>query len=119
MTRRRLTALQRLKVFEANEGVCHICERKVQAGEAWDISHLIPLELGGPDTEANWLVAHRTCHRTHTAEVDAPAIAKSRRIRIKHAGAKSPSRMPGSRASRWKRKLDGTTVLRRAPDGTD
>lgn len=114
MTRQRLTANRRVKIFEANEGICHLCEQKIQVGQPWDVSHMIPLELGGPDTEANMLVAHRSCHRAHTAAVDAPAIAKAKRIRAKHLGAQTPTRrpFPGSRASKFRRRMNGTVERR-------
>jgi hypothetical protein len=89
---------------------------KVIPGEEWDVSHDIPLEAGGKDDESNWLVAHRKCHRVHTSKVDMPLIAKVKRVRQKHLGAslKSKNPLPGSKSSKWKRKMDGT-VVRREP----
>lgn len=112
MKRRRLTSKDRLSLFEREDGVCHLCGGKVQIGQAWEASHEIPLALGGEDGGSNLRVAHAKCHRTHTSVVDIPTIAKSNRVRLKHAGISKASRMPGSRASGWKRKLDGTVVRR-------
>ena len=86
---------------------------KVVPGEDWDVSHDIPLEAGGKDDATNWFVAHRKCHRVHTSTVDAPLIAKVKRIHQKHVGAKkSRSPMPLGRDSKFKRKMDGTIVRR-------
>jgi hypothetical protein len=87
---------------------------KVIPGEEWDVSHDIPLEAGGKDDESNWLVAHRKCHRVHTSKVDAPLIAKVKRIRHAHLGAKLKSKnpLPGSKHSKFKRKMDGTVIRR-------
>jgi hypothetical protein len=86
---------------------------KVTPGQEWDVSHEIPLEAGGKDDDSNWLVAHRSCHRKHTATVDVPLIAKVKRIHQKHIGAKRPKgTMAGSKNSKYKRKMDGTVVLR-------
>ena len=94
-------------------GICHMCKMKVVSGQEWDISHDIPLEAGGKDDETNWFVAHRKCHREHTAKVDMPLIAKVKRIHQKHIGAKkSRSPMPMGKNSKWKKKMDGTVVRR-------
>lgn len=114
MKRVRITPKMRAGIFMKHGGVCHLCSMKVLPGEEWDVSHEIPLEAGGKDDETNWYVAHRKCHRTHTATVDAPLIAKVKRIHHRHIGAKAPSKnpIPGSRNSPWKRKMDGTIVRR-------
>lgn len=116
MTKRRsLSTKERVRLFLLHGGICHMCNVKIDGvRERWEVSHDIPLELGGKDDDQNRKPAHYSCHRKHTAEVDIPAIAKSNRIRAKHLGAKKPSRnpLPGSKRSKWKRKMDGTVILR-------
>lgn len=116
MSRKRISAKMRVEIFERHKGVCHMCGLRVVAGQVWEVSHEIPLECGGADDETNWKVAHRSCHRHHTATVDIPTIAKVKRIRQKHLGAKLPSRntLPGGKNSEWKRTLDGRVVPRRS-----
>ncbi|MBY9045422.1 HNH endonuclease, partial [Pseudomonas fluorescens] len=80
---------------------------------AWDVSHELPLELGGADDDTNRRSAHRKCHRTHTATVDMPAIARAKRIHAGHHGARV-ARFPmrGGRNDVLKRRMDGTVVFR-------
>ena len=113
MKRVRITAKMRADIFLSRGGSCHLCNMKVVPGEDWDVSHDIPLEAGGKDDATNWFVAHRKCHRIHTSTVDAPLIAKVKRIHQRHIGAKkSKSPMPLGRSSQWKRKMDGSIVRR-------
>ena len=92
---------------------------KVVPGQEWDVTHDNPLEAGGRDDESNWLVAHRKCHRAHTSSVDAPLIAKVKRKHQKHIGAsRTKSPLPGGRFSKWKKKMDGSVVLRNDSGGT-
>jgi hypothetical protein len=46
--------------------------------------------------------------------VDVPKIAKVKRIHQAHVGAKllSKSPLPGGKRSKWKKKMDGSVVLR-------
>jgi 5-methylcytosine-specific restriction enzyme A len=113
MTRKRWSTTYRVKLFAARGGVCHICAGKIATGDAWDLSHPHPLAMGGDDEPDNHDIAHRKCHRVVTTEQDIPAIAKAKRREARHIGAHRSARpMPGSRASNFKRKLNGTVEKR-------
>lgn len=109
MARKHLSAKERLRLFALHGGRCSFCGGKISGErEAWDISHEIPIELGGADDDVNRRPAHRKCHRAHTAAVDAPNIARAKRREIKFRGAR-----PKPRAwSKFRKKMDGTIVLR-------
>ena len=111
--RRNWTALRRAKVFEAHGGRCHLCGERIDGTrEPWELEHIIPLALGGEDDERNVAPAHVSCHRAKTL-IDKGNIAKANRVRAKHIGAHvSASPLPGGRKSKWKKKMDGTVVLR-------
>lgn len=114
MKRRSVTVAYLVALFKAKNGVCHICGGKIQPGEGWDRSHVIPLALGGADDATNEDVAHRKCHRDLTAAVDVPNIAKAKRREAAHLGIRKPKGrpMPGSRASGLRKKMDGSVVRR-------
>lgn len=109
MTRRARTTLQRARLFEDHRGRCHICECKIQVGEKWEVEHVIPLEIGGDDSDDNLAPAHVKCHKAKT-KADARDIAKCRRVAAKHKGAKTARNPLGSR--KWKKKVDGSVVPR-------
>ena len=96
--RKRLGTRDLVALFQREAGVCHLCRGTITPGQPWDVSHDIPLELGGADDASNWRVAHRVCHRDHTARVDVPAIAQAKRREASHMGApvvKQPIKSPG------------------------
>lgn len=109
--RRTMSPTKRLKIFQALRGECHICGGSIKPGEAWEIEHLIPIGLGGADDATNFRLAHKGCHKDKTRE-DVGRIAKAKRIERRHIGVRKKSRMPGSKDSKWKRKLNGQVVAR-------
>lgn len=113
MKRARLSTTQRFALLQREKYRCHLCNGLIYVGQGWDVSHEIPLELGGADDDENRRSAHRKCHRAHTAAVDIPAIAKAKRVQAGHHGARvSMSPMRGGRTDSLKRKMDGTVVVR-------
>lgn len=110
MNRKHISSRDLAKLFEEHHGICSICGLKIHAGQAWERSHPTPLAAGGADDWSNWAPAHKRCHAKQTAEIDAPLIAKVRRVYQKHIGAKPKSR--AWQSSKWKRKMDGSVVAR-------
>ncbi|MFY8105962.1 MAG: HNH endonuclease [Elstera sp.] len=105
--RRKLTSARRAAIFRDAGGVCHLCSRKIAPGEPWQIEHVLALALGGADEPENCRPAHADCHAAKTA-ADVRAIRKADRQARRHAGiGKSRNPIPGSRASKWKRRMDG------------
>jgi len=116
LSRRRISTTERLAIFKRHRGICHLCHGKIAIAELWDLSHGIPLELGGEDGGDNLQPAHRSCHRDQTAKVDLPTIARAKRREARHRGArpapKRPIRSAGFPASA-KRKANPTPELPR------
>lgn len=112
VSRKTISTKKRVALFAAHGGVCHICGGKINVGESWEVEHIIPIAMGGADDESNWRPAHIKCHRGKTV-TDVAQIAKAKRREARHIGAKvSKTPMPYGRGSKFKRKMDGTVVLR-------
>ena|ERR1044071_1059735 len=103
----------RLRVFDSAAGRCHLCERKIPAGEYWQCDHVLALVNGGSNHESNLRPACRNCCYRKTAQ-DVAEKAQINRIRSKHLGIarRSGSPIPGSKASGWKKKMNGEVVRR-------
>lgn len=106
----------KLRIWAREGGRCWLTGRKIMPGDAYDWEHKIALALwagkGHGNRESNIAPALRAKHREKTKQ-DVAAKAKSDRVRKKHVGiTKSKSPMPGSRASGWRRRMDGTVERR-------
>ena len=115
--RKPLSAKQRTQLFVEHGGRCCVCQMKIKPGESWIDEHIKPLWLAqeGEDHNAwsNRAPAHVSCARDKTAK-EAKTRAKGRRVAEKHVSGRvaKGKPMPGSRASKWKRKMDGSVVRR-------
>lgn len=103
----------RLRIFERHGGMCHISGRRIRAGEPWDLDHIVSLINGGEHREFNLAPALRAPHKEKTKE----DVAEKSRVYHKKAknlgiSLKRKIPMPGSKASGWKRKMDGSVVKR-------
>ena len=103
----------RLRVFEAHGGICHLSGRRIQAGEPWDCDHVVALVNGGEHRESNLAPALRDKHREKTAkDVREKSIVRRKRMKSIGIAPKNGRPMPGSKASKFKRKMNGEVVLR-------
>lgn len=95
----------RIRVFDRAFGCCHLCGRKIAAGEYWQCDHVVALVNGGSNSEHNLRPACRNCCYLKTAEdvAEKSIVAGQRK---KHILPKAKPK------SIWKRKVDGTVVRR-------
>jgi len=114
MKRQAFSTTFRLSFFLDRKGACQTCNMTIQAGKPWDIDHILPLALGGTNEPNNLQILCRPCHSAKTTQSDIPRIAKTKRLKAKHLGARSSAHrpIPGSKSSPWKRKMDGSVVRR-------
>jgi 5-methylcytosine-specific restriction protein A len=107
------------RIYEQQERRCPICTRELQPGKIVR-EHWKPIWAGGANRESNLrLVCTIPCARDKTRG-EAKQRAKADRCLTKHLGLKPPKKrsgvhrapkrrpMPGTKASGWKHKLDGT-----------
>ena len=114
MKRRSISARLRRQIFDASSGMCCLCGGAI-VHKAFIIEHIRALAFGGADDASNMAPAHVACAQAKTS-AEATRRSKSDRQRNSYIGARQAKLrpMPGSRASIWKRKMDGT-IVRREP----
>lgn len=109
--RKKFTALQKLKIFEAHKGQCCICGGKIIPGDGFILEHKRALALGGTNEIENLGPAHKSCAADKTSTQDLPKINKSKRAKAAVLGCKDDTRstIPGrgfSSSGRRSRLLD-------------
>ena len=92
-------------------GKCEQCNASIKHKPV-HYDHDIPDDLGGEPVLSNCSVLCVPCHKEKTRSNDMPRIAKGRRIRKREMGIKKRSSFACSRQSKWKKKLDGSVVMR-------
>jgi hypothetical protein len=93
------------------DGRCYKCNQRLEI-KGWDAEHPQALELLGPDDIEALMPICKPCHKVKTAD-DIGKVAKARSARDKHIGAKRPRNpLPGSKASPWRKRMDGTVERR-------
>ena len=102
-------AVRRDAFLRAN-GDCELCGIKLKVGEA-EYHHRIEAYLGGEATLENCVVLCRSCHALAT-KARHPEIDKTRRLADKRMGIRRKSTMPGSKRSKFKKRMNGTVELR-------
>lgn len=99
----------RLRIFEAHGGVCALTGRKIRPGDKWDLDHKQALANGGEHRETNLQPVLHDAHVEKT-KADVAQKAKDDRVRKRHLGIwESRSKIPGSRGTGLRRRVDGTT----------
>jgi 5-methylcytosine-specific restriction protein A len=107
-----IPARVRLRVFDRYDGRCSISGRKINAGDNWHVDHIVALSCGGRHCESNLAPSLVKPHKLKT-RADVTLKSTIYRKRCRHLGLKKSKRpLPGSRASGWKKCLDGRVIKR-------
>lgn len=86
----------RLRIYDRENGTCHISGRKIQPGEKWELEHKIALILGGEHRESNLFPALAEFHKPKTA-AEMKVKSKIADVRKKHLGITRPKQTIQSR----------------------
>jgi len=101
-----------LRVYARDNGRCKSCTRKCGVGgEPFQCDHIIALVNGGQHRESNLQVLCTTCH-TDKTKADVAEKSRVYKRRKSNAGIRKPSKFACSRNSKFKKKIDGSVVLR-------
>lgn len=103
----------KLRLIDGQGGKCASCVRNLGlAGEPIEFDHIIALINGGENREANLQALCPFCHRGKTAEdvAEKSTVARKRKKALGLTKTRFP--LPGSRGSKWKRKIGGGVVRR-------
>ena len=84
------------RIFDRENGTCHICKGKIHTGKKWQADHHPALINGGENRESKIFPAHEICHTDKTKK-DVADKAKVAEIRAKFTGAKRPKAQIKSR----------------------
>lgn len=87
------------------------CGARLTLGKV-EYDHDLACDLGGDNSLENCVVLCTPCHKAKTATHDMPLISKGRRIRKREIGIKKRSTFACSKDSKFKKRMDGTVVLR-------
>ncbi len=110
--RREFPKSVKLAAWQRCNGNCEVCHARLFPGK-FRFDHNKPDTFGGEPTLENCVVRCWNCDKDKTYKRDIPMVAKSNRVRAKHLGLKKTRNpLPGSRGSKWKRKMNGTVVPR-------
>lgn len=103
----------RKAVWQRCEGRCEKCGTPFSASNPVEYDHITECALDGDNTIENCqALGVKCCHKPKTA-ADASKRAKADRCARAAAGLKRVSRpMPGSKASGWRKKMNGEVERR-------
>lgn len=91
---------------------CIVCTRQIGGKLRAELDHITPLILGGAHRESNLRLVCHECHKKKTAfemKVKAKVASVRKKLVI---GDRKPRRFPCSKNSKFKKKVDGSVVLR-------
>lgn len=113
-TRKEFSKAVKLQAWQRSGGICECgCGVKIIPGDGPEYHHRTEDTIGGEPTLENCRVLRKRCHDAETKK-RRPEIDKTRSTFEKRINARPKRSQPmlGSKASGWKKKMDGTSERR-------
>ena len=103
----------KLRILDRQDNKCALTDHVFVAGDDIEFDHKIAIWLGGENRETNLQAVIRSAHKRKT-KAEASVRSKINNQKAKHLlGRKTKARpFPGSKADKWKKRIDGTVVAR-------
>lgn len=102
----------RVRVFDRERGLCHMCRRLIRTGERWTCEHRVAIINGGANAEDNLCLTCCNCLPIKN-RADVAIKSDTYAMRRKHILMRKAKRIfPGSRADKWKKHVDGSVSRR-------
>lgn len=104
----------RQRILLAHDRKCWATGKPIHPGTPWEAHHAKEIWEGGENRESNLVPVLVDAHKALSALARKRKAKSDRIIRKAYGIRKSRNPMPGSRASRFKRRMDGTVEWRNA-----
>lgn len=103
----------KLRILDTFNHRCASCGVELGGARLPEFDHTVALVLGGENRESNLRCLCIPCHGKKTAQ-DVAQKATDYRIMKKHLGIGTGRKalIPGSKGTRWRKKINGQTVER-------
>lgn len=103
----------KLRILERHNFTCFWSKEPIKPGDKVEFDHAIALVLGGENREANLVPVLANEHKVKTRRDIIEKVKRAKSLKKTYGLATKNSRpIPGSKASPWKKKFDGTTERR-------
>ena len=102
----------KIRLLDKSQSRCVCCGRHIGPALPPRFDHIVPLKDGGENREGNLQVLCVQCHALKTKGEAKDRAMVHRKISAHYGIKQSKNPMPGSKASPWKRRMDGTVVRR-------
>ena len=105
-----------LRVLLRQSRICPLSGQRIRGDAETHCDHITPLKDGGKNVESNLQIVLAKYHRAKTGAENSERAKVKKKAKAAYGFKEKPTRpMPGSKASGWKKCMDGSVVRRSVP----